>query len=70
MASSYISTWYFLHPTCTYGTYSYSSMMLAIRHKSLRSILSPCDVYLWDPSPSDVYLWDLQLLIRDTCNSS
>jgi hypothetical protein len=23
--------------------------MLAICHKSLRSILSPCDVYLWDP---------------------
>jgi hypothetical protein len=30
--------------------------MLAIRHKSLCSILSPCDVYLWDPSPSD--MWD------------
>jgi hypothetical protein len=31
--------------------------MLTIHHKSLRSILSPCDMYLWDPSPSD--LWDL-----------
>ena len=69
MTSSYISTWYFLHPTCTYGTCSYSSVTLVIHHKSLCSIISPHDVYLWDPSPSDVYLWDLQLLIRDACNS-
>ena len=45
-------------------------MTLAIRHKSLRSILYLGDMYLWDPSPSDVYLWDPQLLIRDACNSS
>ena len=70
MASSYITTWYFLHPTYTYGTYSYSSVTLAIRHKCLRSIIAPHDVYLWDPSLSDVYLWDLQLLIRDAWNSS
>jgi hypothetical protein len=31
-------------------------MTLAIHHKSLRLILSPFDVFLWDPSPSD--LWD------------
>jgi hypothetical protein len=47
----------FLHPTCTCGTCSYSSVMLAIRYKSLRSVLFPFDVYLWDPSPSS--LWDL-----------
>jgi hypothetical protein len=45
-----------MYPTCTYGTCSYSFVTLAIHHKSLRSILSPCDLYLWDPSPSD--LWD------------
>jgi hypothetical protein len=32
-----------LHPTCTYGTCSYSSMMLAIRHRNLHSVLPPCD---------------------------
>ena len=31
-------------------------MTLAIHHKSLCSVLSPSNVYLWDPSPSD--LWD------------
>ena len=31
-------------------------MTLAIHHKSLRSIISPCDVYLWDPSTFNVYL--------------
>ena len=45
------------HPMCTCGTCSYSSMMLAIHHKSFRSVLSPSDVYLRDPSVSD--LWDL-----------
>jgi hypothetical protein len=69
-ALSKISTRYFLHPTCTCRTCSYSSVTLAIRHKSFRSILSPYDVYLWYPSPSDVDLWDLQLLIRDAYNSS
>jgi hypothetical protein len=44
-----------LHPTCTYGTCSYSSVTLSIRHKSLRSILFPYDMYLWDPSPSDLW---------------
>jgi hypothetical protein len=44
------------HPTCTYGTYSYSSVTLAIHHKSLRSFLSPSDMYMQDPSASD--LWD------------
>jgi hypothetical protein len=56
----------FLHLTCTCGTCSYSCVTLAfvirdacnsIREVS-RSILFPCDMYLWDPSPSDVYLWD------------
>jgi hypothetical protein len=42
--------------TCTCGTCSYSSVTLAIRHKSLHSVLSPSDVYLWDPSALD--LWD------------
>jgi hypothetical protein len=46
-----------LHPTCTYGTCCYSSVMLAIHHKSLCLVLSPSDVYLRDPSTSD--LWDL-----------
>jgi hypothetical protein len=46
-----------LHLTCTYGTYSCSSVMHAIRHKSLCLVLSPSDMYLWDPSTSD--LWDL-----------
>jgi len=55
-ASSYISTWYFLHPTYTCETYNYSSVTLTIHHKSLHSVLSPSDVYLWDTSPSD--LWD------------
>ena len=41
---------------CTSGTCSYSSMMLTIHHKSLRSVVSPSDVYLRDPSTSD--LWD------------
>ena len=41
---------------CNCGTYSYSSVMLAIHHKSLRSVLSPSDMYLRDPSASD--LWD------------
>ena len=41
---------------CTYGTCSYSSVMLAIHHKSLHSVLSPSDVYPRDPSASD--LWD------------
>ena len=45
-----------LHPTCTYGTYSYSYVTLVIHHKSLCLVLSPSDVYLWDPSPSDQ--WD------------
>jgi hypothetical protein len=45
-----------LHPTCTYGIYSYSYVTLVIHHKSLHSILSLFDVYLWDPSASD--LWD------------
>jgi hypothetical protein len=45
-----------LHLTCTYGTCSYSSVMLAIHHKSLCSVLSPSDVYLRDPSTFD--LWD------------
>jgi hypothetical protein len=31
-------------------------MTLVIHHKSLRSVLSPSDVYLRDPSPSDQ--WD------------
>jgi hypothetical protein len=34
---------------CTCGTCSYSSVTLVVRQKSLRSILSPCNVYLWDP---------------------
>ena len=41
-------------------------MTLAICLKSLRLVLSPSDVYLWDPSASDlwdqtsdVYLWNL-----------
>jgi hypothetical protein len=46
-----------LHLTCTYGTCSYSSVMLAICHKSLHLVLSPSGVYLRDPSPSDQ--WDL-----------
>jgi hypothetical protein len=46
-----------LHLTCTYGTCSYSSVTLVICHKSLRSIVSPSDVYLRDSSPSDQ--WDL-----------
>jgi hypothetical protein len=41
---------------CTYGTYSYSSLMLASRHRSLRSVLSRSDEYLQDPLASD--LWD------------
>jgi len=41
---------------CTYGTCSYSSVTLVIRHKSLCSVLSLSDVYLWDLSASD--LWD------------
>ena len=45
---------------CTYGTCSYSYVMIVIHHKSLCSIISPCDVHLWDPSPSNMYLWDLQ----------
>ena len=32
-------------------------MTIAIHHRSLRSVLSPSNVYLWDPSTSD--LWDL-----------
>jgi hypothetical protein len=56
-----------LHPTCTCGTCSYSSVTLAIRHKSLRSVLSPSDVYLQYPQhltcgirrlTCHVYLWD------------
>ena len=44
-----------LHLTC--GTRRLAChLTLAIHHKSLRSVLSPSDVYLWDPSPSD--LWD------------
>ena len=45
-----------LHPTCTCGTCSYSFVTLAIRHRNLRSVLSPSDEYLRDPSASD--LWD------------
>ena len=60
-ASSYISTRYCLYPMCTCGTCSYSSMMLVIHHKSLRSILSPSNVYLRDPSASD--LWDLMAYV-------
>jgi hypothetical protein len=54
-------------PTCTCRTCSYSSVTLAICHKSLRSVLSPSDVYLRDCLASSfgtgwltchVYLWD------------
>ena len=43
------------HPTCTCETYSYSSMTLAIHHKSLCLVLSPFDVYLQDPLASDLW---------------
>jgi hypothetical protein len=52
---------------CTCGTCSYSSAMLAIHYKSLCSILSPWDVYLWDPSPSDV--GPDVLLVMCTCGA-
>jgi hypothetical protein len=35
---------------CTCRTYSYSSMMLAVCHRSLRSVLSPCDGTLLYPT--------------------
>jgi hypothetical protein len=35
--------------------------MLVIRHKSLRSVLSPSDMYLRDPSTSN--LWDLMAYV-------
>jgi hypothetical protein len=46
---------------CTNGTYSYSSVTLVIRDKSLRSVLSPSDVYLRDHSASD--LWYLMTYV-------
>ena len=56
-----------LHVTCTCGTVLHlhltcgtrwltCHLTLAVHHKSLRSVLSPSDVYLWDPFVSD--LWD------------
>jgi hypothetical protein len=57
-----------LHPTCgtrrltcTSGTCNYTSVMLAICHKSLCSVLSPSDMYIRDPSTSD--LWALMAYV-------
>jgi hypothetical protein len=52
---------------CTYETYSYSSMTLVVHHKSLRLILSLCNVYLWDPF--SIRLWDPNLWGPSPCSS-
>jgi hypothetical protein len=66
-----------LHPTCTSRTCSYSSVMLAIHHKSLRLVLCPSNVYCgtllhltrgtWRLM-CHMYLWDLSPSPSDLWN--